>query len=91
MVTKLFRNTATEVAFILATVFTGVANAQTSCATAAEAVIGTNSAPAQPEIWYKFPVSGQPLARYYAEYDEKGLGVSVDFFYGECDDLHGTG
>jgi uncharacterized protein YjdB len=68
------------------------ASAQTSCATAAEVAIGsTNSAPAQPEIWYKFSVSGQPLARYYAEYDEKGLGVSVDFFYGECDDLHGTG
>ncbi|MDR0547749.1 MAG: hypothetical protein LBG77_09280, partial [Dysgonamonadaceae bacterium] len=45
--------------------------AQTTCATAVIAEIGTNQAPAQSELWYKFSVSGKPLASYSVGYDSK--------------------
>ncbi|MDR2120814.1 MAG: carboxypeptidase regulatory-like domain-containing protein [Tannerella sp.] len=66
-------------------------SAQSSCATAVDATLGANQAPAMQEFWYRFSVIGQPLAQYYANYDSKSLDVSVAVFAGTCDNLLGQG
>ncbi|MDR0680725.1 MAG: carboxypeptidase regulatory-like domain-containing protein [Dysgonamonadaceae bacterium] len=79
---------------VIVAVFTGIsqpARTQNSCETAIDATIGTNQASAQSELWYKFSVSGRPLARYHVNYDSKSLNVGCDIFAGTCDNLLGQG
>jgi uncharacterized protein YjdB len=62
-------------------------NAQTNCATAIDALINTNQAPAQNELWYTFSPDGQSLASYSVDYNSKSFDVGVEIFSGSCSNL----
>lgn len=63
-------------------------HAQTTCTSALNAAIGTNQAPAQTEVWYKFSVIGQPSANYLVRHNGSVHdSLSVEVFSGSCNSL----